>query len=139
MNQPVKPPVKPDILLPRKGDNSQLLLAGGAIVLLLGVGAVAGWLLWLRPLWEAALPMGARLLPTDVLMTASVSTKTAQWQQLRGLGTPQSRSLVDQNLVQLRDRLLTSNGLDYQKDIQPWVGEEITIAVLPAAQNMARN
>ncbi len=76
------------------------------------------------------MPIGANIIPQDALLTLSVSTDQSQWQQLRQFGTPQTQAELDKNLVQLRDRLLTSNGYNYQQDIQPWVGKEVTIAVL---------
>jgi hypothetical protein len=132
MNKSVKQPIKPSVLMPKK-DPSRLLLISGAAAALIGGGAIAGWFLVVKPQQEASLPTGVGVIPANVLMTVSVSTNPAQWQQLRALGTTQSRAVLDQNLTQLRDRLFTKNGLDYAQDIQPWVGQEVTLAFLPAA------
>jgi hypothetical protein len=123
--------VKPQIQSKPSRKSSLLLKLGGA-GLVVGAGATAYWLLVLNPSWQAALPVGVNVIPPSALMTLSVSTEPQQWQQLRSLGTPQSRTLLDQNLVQLRDRLLTANGLNYEQNIQPWVGKEAMIAFLPS-------
>jgi hypothetical protein len=81
------------------------------------------------------LPVGANIIPQDALFAVSLTTDPKQWQKLREFGTQETQAELDKNLVQLRDRLLTNNGYDYEKDIQPWVGDAVTIAMLapPAA------
>ncbi|MBW4695435.1 MAG: DUF3352 domain-containing protein [Lyngbya sp. HA4199-MV5] len=122
-----------------KKKKPSLLLPIGAAVLLVGGGAAAYWVLTKGGIGSGDLPVGAEVIPQDALMTLSVSTDPGQWQQLREFGTPQSQAAFDQNLVQLRNRLLTANGYDYEKDIQPWIGKEVSIALLapPAAPNAA--
>lgn len=63
-------------------------------------------------------------------MVLSMSTDPNQWRQLRRFGTPQSQGFLDQNISQVRDRFLFDNGLDYERDIQPWVGNEASFALL---------
>ncbi len=113
-----------------KKKKPSLLLPIGAAVLLIGGGGAAYWALTKGGIGSGDLPVGADLIPQDALMTLSVSTDPGQWQQLREFGTPQSQAAFDQNLAQLRDRLLTANGYDYEKDIQPWIGKEASIALL---------
>ncbi|MBW4474523.1 MAG: DUF3352 domain-containing protein [Stenomitos rutilans HA7619-LM2] len=113
-----------------KNKKPSLLLPLGAAALLVGGGAAAYWVLTRGGLGSGDLPVGAEVIPQDALMTLSVSTEPGQWQQLREFGTPQSQAAFDQNLVQLRDRLLTANGYDYERDIQPWIGKEVSIALL---------
>lgn len=123
-----------------KKKKPSLLLPVGAAVLLIGGGGAAYWALTQGGIGSGDLPIGAEVIPQDALMTLSVSTDPGQWQQLREFGTPQSQAAFDQNLAQLRDRLLTANGYDYEKDIQPWIGKEVSIALLaPAATNNAPN
>ena len=113
-----------------KKKKPSLLLPVGAAVLLVGGGATAYWFLNQRGGGSGELPIGAEVIPQEALMTFSVSTDPGQWQQLREFGTPQSQAAFDKNLAQLRDRLLTANGYDYAKDIQPWIGKEASIALL---------
>lgn len=110
---------------------SSLLLTLGAAGLLIGGGVAAYWFLLQRDGGSNDLPVGASIIPQNALVTLSVSTDTNQWQQLRQYGTKETQAELEKNLTQLRDRFLTAGGYNYQKDIQPWVGEEVTIAVLP--------
>lgn len=110
----------PSLLLP--------LTAAGALI---AGGGTAYWV-FSQQGGGAALPIGAEVVPQSALMAVSVTTEPEQWQRLREFGTPQSQAVLAQNLAQLRDRFLTANGYDYGRDIQPWVGKEVTIAFLPA-------
>lgn len=112
-----------------------LLLTLGAAGLLIGGGVAAYWVLNQRNGLPGNMPVAANIIPQDAVLTLSVSTDQGQWQQLREFGTPQTQAELDKNLVQLRDRLLTSNGYNYQQDIQPWVGKEVTIALLSPQSN----
>ncbi|MBD2663647.1 DUF3352 domain-containing protein [Richelia sinica] len=84
------------------------------------------------------LPVGVNMIPQDALFAVSLSTDPKQWQQLRKFGTPETQGELDKNLTQWRDRLqktfgdrfLTDNGYNFQTDIQPWVGDAVTIAML---------
>lgn len=93
-------------------------------------GSVAYWLLTQGNSSSKDLLPGANIIPQDALFAVSLSTDPGQWQKLREFGTKETQSLLDKNLVQLRDRFLTNNGYDFQKDISPWVGDQVTIAVL---------
>ncbi|MGB5975561.1 MAG: DUF3352 domain-containing protein, partial [Nodosilinea sp.] len=63
----------------------------------------------------------------------ALSTDEAQWRRLRQFGTEATQAQFDQLLVQWRDRLLANQNLSFTRDIQPWVGPEVTLAVLPEA------
>ncbi len=115
----------------KKKRTPSLLLTLGAAVLLIGGGGAAYWILTQRGVVPGELPVGAEVVPQDALMAISVSTDPGQWEHLREFGTPQSQAAFDKNLAQLRDRLLTANGYDYAKDVQPWIGKEVTVAFLP--------
>ena len=119
---------------------NKLLLPILATSLLVGGGIAAYWLL-IGSQKLARLPLGANIIPQDAVLTVSVSTEPSKWQQLREFGTPQTQAIVDDYLIELRDRFLTDNSYNYQKDIQPWVGKEVTLAVVspqasPAAPAM---
>ncbi len=119
--------------MPEKNKPS-LLLTLGAAGLLIGGGVAAYWVLSQQTL-SGDMPVGANIIPQDALLTVSVSTDSDQWQQLRQFGTKNTQAQLDKNLAQLGDYFLTANGYNYQKDIQPWVGEEVTIAFLPPQNN----
>jgi hypothetical protein len=113
-----------------KSRKPPLLLTLGAATLLIGGGAIAYWLLSHRGRLSV-MPVGANVIPQDALMVLSVTTEPNQWQRLQEFGTQRSQAAFNQSLSQWRDRFLTSRGLDYQRDVQPWVGKEVTLAFLP--------
>ncbi|MFM7450086.1 MAG: DUF3352 domain-containing protein [Leptolyngbyaceae cyanobacterium] len=119
-----KPPEK-------SSKKSPLLLALGLSALVIAAGGAAYWLVSQRGTGSADALMGAEIVPQDALMAFSLSTDSGQWQQLRSFGTTKSQAAFDKILAQLRDRLLTANGFDYARDVKPWVGRDVTIAILP--------
>jgi Protein of unknown function (DUF3352) len=116
--------------LVKKNKKSSLVLTLSSAGLLIGGSIATYWLFTHFKPFSGDLPPGANIIPQDALFTLSVTTDAKQWQQLRQYGTNEVQAELDKNLVQLRDRFLTSNGFDFQKDIKPWVGEEVTIAIL---------
>ncbi|MBD2256416.1 DUF3352 domain-containing protein [Pseudanabaena sp. FACHB-2040] len=108
-----------------------LLLTVGAALLLIGGGAVAYWGLSRRNTLAQNLPVGVQAVPEDAVMAFSLSTDEAEWRRLRQFGTPKTQEQFDQFLAKWRDRILTDNGLTFAADIEPWVGPEVTVAVLP--------
>jgi hypothetical protein len=114
----------------KKTKKSSLLLTVGAAALLVAGGGVAYWILTQRGFGSGELPIGAEVIPQDALMTISVSTDPGQWLKLREFGTAQSQAALDQNLANARDRILTANGFNYDRDIKPWIGKEATVAFL---------
>ena len=116
-----KKKTKPSLLLP--------LTAAGALI---AGGGTAYWVFAQQGGGAGLLPVGAEVVPQSALMAVSITTEPEQWQKLREFGTPQSQVALAQSLAQLRDRFLTANSYDYERDIQPWVGKEVTIAFLPA-------
>ena len=120
----------------KKNKKPSLVLTISAAGLLIGAGSVAYWLLAQRQTSSSDLLVGANIIPGDALFAVSLTTDPQQWQKLRQFGTKETQTELDKNLVQLRDRFLTNNGYDFQKDIAPWVGDDVTIAILaPATGN----
>lgn len=120
---------KSDPMIADKQKTPLLITVGTAVVLILG-GAAAYWFLTQRSRPSGDMPVGANVIPQDALMTVSVTTNESQWERLREFGTPETQAAFDQTLVSFRDRFLASNGFNYEEDIQPWVGQEITFAFL---------
>ena len=94
------------------------------------VGGVMAWSLLQKRPTLVGMPTGADVIPQDAALTIAFTTDKGQWQQLRRFGTAESQAAFDKTLAGLRDQLLIANGLNYPRDIQPWVGSEITAAVL---------
>ncbi|GAX42532.1 hypothetical protein NIES4075_35330 [Tolypothrix sp. NIES-4075] len=125
------------VLSTQKKKKPSLVLTLSSAGLLIGVGSAAFWLLTQGKLFSRDLPVGANIIPQDALFTVSLTTDASQWQKLRSFGTKETQGELDKYLVELRDRFLTNNGYDFQKDISPWVGDEVTIAIL--APDMKKN
>ncbi|MEH2135573.1 DUF3352 domain-containing protein [Nostoc sp.] len=124
----------PLVSVPMKKNNKpSLVLTLSAAGLLIGAGSVAYWLLGQRQISSSDLLVGANIIPGDALFAVSLTTDPQQWQKLRQFGTKETQAELDKNLVELRDRFLTNNGYDFQKDIAPWVGNDVTIAILAPA------
>ena len=117
----------------KKNKKPSLVLTLSAAGLLIGVGSVAYWFLAQRQISSSDLLVGANIIPGDALFAVSLTTDPQQWQKLRQFGTKETQAELDKNLVQLRDRFLTNNGYNFQKDIAPWVGDDVTIAILAPA------
>jgi hypothetical protein len=77
------------------------------------------------------MPLGVRAIPADALAVVALSSDRGQWQRLRQLGNANRRDQFDQLVGQWRDRLVTQVGLDFARDVQPWLGQEVTLALLP--------
>jgi Protein of unknown function (DUF3352) len=114
----------------QKKKKPSLVLTLSSAGLLIGVGSAAFWLLTQGKLFSKDLPVGANIIPEDALFAVSLTTDPSQWKKLRSFGTKETQGELDKYLVDLRDRFLTNNGYDFQKDISPWVGNEVTIAIL---------
>ncbi len=108
-----------------------LPIAVGTAGLLLVGGGVAYWLLADKGWIGNSLPVGTNVLPQETLASVSVSTNRSQWQQLQQFGTSETQLAFQRSLTDLQDRYLTRNGFNYEEDIRPWVGDEVTVAFLP--------
>ena len=105
-----------------------LTILGAAISIIVGI--VTAYILIFTKETVDNLPVGVEVVPEDAMMTLHVSTNSTQWQKLQQFGTSESKTAFQKFLGQLRDRLLTTYGYNYQRDIQPWVGKEVAIAFL---------
>lgn len=112
-----------------KKNRSSLVLTLGAAALLLGGGLVAYSFLGFRTVKNV--PLGTNVIPQNTLVAVSISTNPEQWRQLELLGTPESQVVWRQTIQRWQDQWLTKQGYDYQRDIQPWIGEEAVIAFVP--------
>ncbi len=73
---------------------------------------------------------GVSLLPQDTLLSVSIATDPQRWQKFTEFGIPMSRAIFERQLTKLQTDFLTSYGYDYQRDIQPWIGNQILIGYL---------
>jgi hypothetical protein len=107
-----------------------------AVVLVL-LGISAGGFYWLfaqNPLnllqASGVNPVAAMFVPKQAPMMVSLLVNPDRLDNLRQVVTnPAERRRTRAESAQFKQSLLANTGLDYQRDIQPWLGEEITWAV----------
>lgn len=109
---------------------------GITVLLLLGVAAAGfGWILSNSPL--ALLkggvirePAAAVFVSKQAPLMVSLLVNPERLESFSELlATPANRRRTHRELRALEKSLLANTGLNYQKEIQPWLGEEITLAV----------
>ncbi len=106
-----------------------MLTLGGAALLVVG-GVVA---LFLLPDEKPAgpLPLGAKVVPRDVMLSVTLNTEASQWQKLAQFGTANTQKTLRQRLQAFETDVLEPNGLSYKANIQPWAANQLTMALLP--------
>jgi len=120
----------------QKKKKPSVVLTLSATGLLIGAGVATYFLLTQGKPLPRDLLTGAHIIPQDALFAVSVSTNSHQWQKLREFGTEETQVELEKNLANWRNRLLTSHGYEFQRDIQPWVGDHITLAILAPKSNV---
>lgn len=119
---------------PNKQPSKSLVITLGAAGLLI-VGGGLAYVLSRGGSPETTLPVGVTLLPQNTQWAVSLTTHRNQWQQFSRFNAPETIKVVQSSLVDLDNTLLKPYGLNFDKDIRPWVGDSITAAQLaPAAQ-----
>ena len=107
-----------------------------AAVLLFGLGIGGWWLLLQRsPLTlqqhPLSLPLAARFVPRSVPLSlhwlVSADEPAAY---LRAVARPGERRRAAAAAERLRDGVFATAGLDYASELAPWLGEEISLALL---------
>jgi hypothetical protein len=105
------------------------------LVLLLAGASGFYWLTRSTPLsllqgGDREAPAAAMFIPQKSPVVVSLLVKPEELESFRLAIAPLGRRRqAKAELAQLRNSLLANTGLDYEKDIQPWLGKEITLAV----------
>ncbi|MFQ3680317.1 MAG: DUF3352 domain-containing protein, partial [Pseudanabaenaceae cyanobacterium] len=95
----------------------------------LGAGAY-WWLTIRRPL--SGLVGAAQAVPQEATVVLALRTSASLWQPLAQFGTPESRQLLAKAIAAGPAQTLWQRGsLDFQQDIQPWIGEGALAALVP--------
>jgi hypothetical protein len=111
------------------------VLAGVVLVLLLVSAGGFYWLVGRNPIRllsneQGTVPGAAIFVPKQAPVMASLLLNPDQLEAFQLVSTPPAeRRNVRQELAQLKQSLLATTGLDYERDVQPWLGQEITLAV----------
>lgn len=115
----------------KKSSVSCLAALAGSIV---AAGAAGAFVYFSGLLGKTATPLSsAALIPDEALMAAYISTDSSQWSKLRRFGTPQAQAAIAQSLDNWQQQLLNGAELNYQQDLQPWVGGVMIALVPPTA------
>lgn len=102
-----------------------LSLAGGSLYWILGQSPLN-----LLPGGVLKEPITAIFVPKQAPVMVSLLVNPDRLEALAQFITfPQNRRRSHREFLTLEKRLLAETGLDYQTQIQPWLGEEITLAV----------
>lgn len=110
------------------------LAAGVVALLLIGVGGFY-WIRAQSPLsllqgGTTSTPAAAMFVSKQAPAMVSLLVNPSKLESLRQLvARPNDRRRSRQELERFKASLLASNNLDYRQDIQPWLGEEVTLAV----------
>ncbi|HLO50331.1 MAG TPA: DUF3352 domain-containing protein, partial [Kamptonema sp.] len=75
----------------------------------------------------------AKVVPPEAIMATFISPNPKALNQLQRFGTPESQALIDKSLNDLQQQSLAGSGIDFERDIKPWVGG-IAIALLPPSE-----
>jgi hypothetical protein len=79
---------------------------------------------------DRQVPEAAVLVPKDAPLMVSLLTEPDRLQKLRRLRTGlRRRSRVQAEFTAIEQSLLADTDLTYERDIQPWLGDEVTIAI----------
>jgi hypothetical protein len=98
---------------------------------------VAGFVLWRRASQEeGGVAAIAQILPKEAQVVLAFNTDEGEWQKLGQFGTPASRRVIAQGIAQSPLSLLLKQGrMDFDQDVQPWIGDRILTALVPTGQN----
>ena len=108
-----------------------------AVLALLGLSA--GGFYWLTthtPLnllagGPTTTPAAAVFVSKQTPLLASMLVNPDRLEALRQVfATPEERSRSHAEFEQIKKSLLANTGLDYRRDMEPWIGDEITLAVI---------
>ncbi len=106
------------------------------VVGLLVVAAIGfAWLFSQSPLklltsGQVVTPAAAIFVPKQAPAMVSLLVNPEQLEQFRlALATPGERRQARAELQQLRQSLLANTGLEYERDVKPWLGQELTLAI----------
>ncbi len=74
----------------------------------------------------------AKLVPDEALMVAYLSTNTQTWEKLNQFGTPEAQQVIAKSVEEFNQKVLATNGFDYEKDLKPWLGD-VMVGLMPAS------
>ena len=104
---------------------------GGIIAVAVVIAATGAYLYSRSWFGKELTPVeAARIVPEEAWMATYISTDSQTWSKLEKFGTPEAQELIGEKLEDLSAELSSEN-INYQQDIQPWLGG-VMLAALPA-------
>jgi Protein of unknown function (DUF3352) len=109
------------------------IIGGAAVVVAGGIGA---YFFLNKP---AILPTGSStagtlaVVPKRSLMAISMSTDSAALSKIEQFLSPETKKLYDKVFADVK-KGLAAGDFDYEKDVKPWIGKSVTIAILPSGK-----
>lgn len=108
------------------------IIGGAAVVVAGGIGA---YFFLNKP---AILPTGSTagtlaVVPKRSLMAISMSTDSAALSKIEQFLSPETKKLYDKAFEDVK-KGLASGDFDYEKDVKPWIGKSVTVALLPTGK-----
>jgi len=73
-----------------------------------------------------------QMVPQSALATVTLTTDELTWTKLRQFGTADTQQQLDDFLKGWKQRLFAANGYQFKRDVKPWIGDRVTLALLPA-------
>ncbi|WP_017715751.1 DUF3352 domain-containing protein [Kamptonema formosum] len=106
-----------------------LLVAVAAVV---AAGSVAAYLYFKGIPGKLATPLdSAKVVPDEALMVAFISADSQNWSKLQQFGSREAQEIIAQRLQGFQAQMRADTNLDFERDLQPWVGG-VMFAFLPA-------
>ena len=121
----------PEGLTERWGQRKPPMLVALAVTLLVSGGAIA-FLNFRQRSPRSLAPVGMQMVPQTALATVTVTTDELTWTRLRQFGTADTQQQLDNFLKDWKQRLLAANGYQFKQDVKPWIGDRVTLVLLPA-------
>jgi hypothetical protein len=72
-----------------------------------------------------------KLIPDDSTVTAMVSVTEDDWQQMLDYGTADSQAVTLKAMEKAAAQLAEVTGLEFDRDVRPWLGDRLFVAMLP--------
>jgi hypothetical protein len=117
----------------------RLVIALTVFIGLVGATVVAGYL----TLFAAGTDRAARAVPADAVAYATVYLQPSTGQQMNLAlllghvpGFADAANL-DQKIHEIAARFLGQAGIDYEADLRPWIGNQLSVALRPGAEDLS--
>lgn len=105
------------------------IIGGAAVVVAGGIGA---YFFFNKTITAPTASTAGTLtvVPQQSVMSISLSTDGEALAKLEQFLSPETKKIYDQALAEFK-KGLSSSDFDYEKDVKPWIGKNVSIAILP--------